>query len=162
MTQEIIDTIASLLREHDEKPFGTVGEIIASKLTSLGWASPTEREAIRAAALEEAIAWHEQKAYEIEDANSRITGFMMQYDNAKLNPMDKHHRACADAILALANMPPEYVVVPIEPNEVQRQHVENLVSIFVADDDHLRFVTSDLIIRSYRAMCRTMITKDTP
>jgi hypothetical protein len=48
-------------------------------------------------------------------------------------------------------------VVPIEPNEAQRQHVENLVSIFVADDDHLRFVTSDLIIRSYRAMCRVMI-----
>jgi hypothetical protein len=46
MTQDIIDTIANLLREHDEKPFGTVGEIIASKLTSLGWTSrPTEREA---------------------------------------------------------------------------------------------------------------------
>jgi hypothetical protein len=92
MTQDIIDTIANLLREHDEKPFGTVGEIIASKLTSLGWTSPIEREAIRAAALNEA-AKH-------------------IYNNFQ----DPIVYLASDAILALATMPPEYVVV--KPNEV--------------------------------------------
>jgi hypothetical protein len=79
----------------------------------------SEREAIRAAAHREAAEWHVQRADEIQDANSKITGFMMQYDNAKLNPMDKHHRACADAILALSTLPPEAIA------DVRRESFNN-------------------------------------
>jgi hypothetical protein len=52
-----------------------------------------------------------------------------------------------------------HVIVPVEPIQAQRNHVDNLVSIFIADDDHLRDVSNDLIVRSYRAMVRTMINE---
>jgi hypothetical protein len=63
----------------------------------------------------------------------------------------------AEILKGWQRVPEGHVVVPIEPTQEQRKHAESLVSIFTADDDHLRMVNEDLAIRCYRAMCRTMI-----
>jgi hypothetical protein len=89
------------------------------------------------------------QAHEWSSSDSAPPPFKADEQNYWMMSAKKAHAALTAKGLA---------IVPVEPTEAQRNHVHNLVSIFVADDDHLRDVTEDLIIRSYRAMVREMIT----